>query len=78
MGVYRVVYTDKSRILSCSEISEKVPHEIPYFQHEKGKLNFAIIEASNESQARSIAKYIALELSQQIRLQELKNRISDK
>ena len=57
---YRVVFL-KNRILSCSE-TDKLPADmLPYYEQENGELKFAIVEAPNESQARSIAKYIALE-----------------
>jgi hypothetical protein len=63
MRYYRVVYA-KNRIISCEETLEKIVGEEPYYEHNKGQLKFAIIRADNESQARSIAKYLAIELMQ--------------
>jgi hypothetical protein len=63
MKYYHVVYA-KNRIVSCSETKEKTAGREPYYEHNKGQLSFAIVRADNESQARSIAKYLAIELSQ--------------
>jgi hypothetical protein len=63
MKYYRIVYL-KNRIISCNETKEKAGDE-PIYEQANGQLSFAIIRAQNESQARSIAKYRALELIQQ-------------
>ena len=63
MKYYRIVYV-RNRILSCSETNEKVGN-VPYYEQNNGQLSFAIIPAEHESQARSIAKYLAIEIIQQ-------------
>jgi hypothetical protein len=60
---YKIVFA-KNRIVSCNETLEKAVTDEPYYEHRNGQLTYAIILADNESQARSIAKYLALELMQ--------------
>ncbi|MCD6064659.1 MAG: hypothetical protein K0R82_2570 [Flavipsychrobacter sp.] len=66
MKHYHIVYA-KNRIVSCSETKEKNGGDEPYYEHNRGQLSFAIVKADNESQARSIAKYLAIELNQKFR-----------
>lgn len=68
MKFYHVVYA-KNRIVSCSETGEKIVGNEPYYEHSNGQLSFAIVKADNESQARSIAKYLAIELLQKYKPQ---------
>ena len=60
---YKIVFA-KNRIISCRETLEKVVSDEPYYEHRNGLLTYAIVRAENESQARSIAKYLALEMKQ--------------
>jgi hypothetical protein len=64
MNCYRVIFED-NRIISCEETPETISGKEPYYEHNDGLLSFAIIKADNESQARSIAKYLAIEMMQQ-------------
>jgi hypothetical protein len=66
MKFYHIVYA-KNRIVSCSETRQKIVGNEPYYEHSNGLLSFAIVKADNESQARSIAKYLAIELRQKYR-----------
>ena len=66
MKYYRVVYAE-NRIISCEETPEKIVGNEPYYEHNNGQLSFAVIRADNESQARSIAKYLAIELMQKFK-----------
>lgn len=61
---YRVVFL-KNRIISCNETDSVPMHRLPHCEQENGEIKFAIVEAPNESQARSIAKYTALETLRQ-------------
>ncbi len=63
MSYYRIVFV-KNRIISCKETDESVS-QTPYYEQRNGLLSFVIVKADSESQARSLAKYIALELKQQ-------------
>jgi hypothetical protein len=62
MTCYRIVFV-KNKILSCSETREYV-NDTPYYEYHNGQLSFIIVKADSESQARSKAKYVALELKQ--------------
>jgi hypothetical protein len=64
MNYYRVTF-EENRIISCEETAETISGKGPYYEHDNGQLSFAIIRAGNESQARSIAKYLAIEMMQQ-------------
>ena len=65
MSYYRIVFV-KNKIVSCIETieNEASGKKIPYCEHHNGLLNFVIVKADSESQARSQAKYMALELKQ--------------
>jgi hypothetical protein len=67
MSYYHIVFV-KNRILSCSPSEEKTVSKIPHCEYSNGQLNFAVVRANNESQARSIAKYMALEILKRNRL----------
>lgn len=63
MNYYHIVFV-KNRIADCKETDSKNISQVPYCEYHDGQLSFAIVSATNESQARSIAKYLALELKQ--------------
>jgi hypothetical protein len=60
---YRIVFV-KNKIIACNQTDKVQVHKLPYCEQEKGEIKFAVVEAPNESQARSIAKYMALEALQ--------------
>jgi hypothetical protein len=66
---YKIVFA-KNRIVSCNETLEKSVSDEPYYEHRNGHLTYAIILAENESQARSIAKYLALEMRQKYKARD--------
>jgi len=59
---YRVVFV-KNKIMSCTEMEEQKA-VTPYYEYHNGQLSFVVVKTDSESQARSQAKYIALELKQ--------------
>jgi hypothetical protein len=63
MNYYHIIFV-KNRIAECKKTDSKIIHRAPYYECHDGQLSYAIVLASNESQARSLAKYIALELKQ--------------
>lgn len=62
MKTYKVIFA-KNRIIDCIEI-HITTYKIPHCEEYKGEITFILVNADNESQARSIAKYMALEYLQ--------------
>jgi hypothetical protein len=63
MNYYHIIFV-KNRIADCKVTDSNKIHRAPYYEYHDGQLSYAIVLAYNESQARSQAKYIALELKQ--------------
>jgi len=65
MSIYRVIFV-KNEVLSCMEVSDTTVINGWYqYEHKKGRLTYAIIQAETEENALAIANLIIKEVEEQ-------------
>jgi hypothetical protein len=66
MNVYKVIFAN-NEVISCVDISNNmVLGDLYHYEHDKGKLIYAIIKAESEIEAGRIAAQLVKEVTEQV------------
>jgi hypothetical protein len=66
MNTYKVIFA-KNEIISCDKVNEHLALSGQYrYEQDKGQLIYALIQADNEDEARSVADTIIKEVTDSI------------